>query len=119
MIHRCTLTLLALLVSTGLVRAGLVQTATARLEGKVVLAKDHVTVDGKKVEWSDVLYLIPDDTGKALPAGNRLRMRNGEAWLVEVMKLAEKKLVIRSELFGEKAIDLDAVAAIDFMPEPG
>lgn len=103
----------------GLLRAGLVQTASARLEGKVAFAKDHVTVDGKKVEWKQVLYLIPDDSGKGLPAANRLRLRNGETWLVEITKFADRKLTVRSELFGEKTFDLEGIAAIDFVPQPG
>jgi hypothetical protein len=38
---------------------------------------------------------------------------------VEVLTLADKKLTVKSELFGEKIVPLDSVAVIDFVPRPG
>lgn len=109
--------LLALLAAPA--EAGMVRTAAGRLEGKVVLQGDHVSVDGKKVAWSDILYVLPDEPGKALPRRQRVRFKNGESWPVELVRLADKKLVVRSDLFGEKAIDVELLAVIEFAAQAG
>lgn len=100
-------------------QAGVVQTAAGRLEGKVALQADHVTVGEKQVAWKEVLYLLPDDRKTIAGRPQRVRLRNGEVWPVEVGRLAEKKLTVKSELFGEKAIDLGLLAAIEFAPQAG
>lgn len=116
--YRLPITFIVCLVAMP-AHAGIVQTLTGRFEGKVILHKDHLTVDAKKLVWDDVLYLLPDSDGKPLIRPQRVHLKNGESWAVELVGLADKKLDVRSDLFGQKQFDLRLVAALDFAASSG
>jgi hypothetical protein len=99
--------------------AGVVQTVTERIEGKISFAAEHVLVDGKKVPWGDILYLLADAGGAGPVRSQQVMLKNGEAWRCDVVRLADKKLTVRGELFGEKLVDIERVAVIDFTRPPG
>ncbi len=115
---RFAVTLAIMTVAATPAHAGIVQAFSARFEGKVVLHKDHVTVDAKKLAWNEVLYLLPDSDGKPLTRSQRVNLKNGESWAVELVGLADKKLDVRSDLFGQKQIDVRLVAALEFALQP-
>jgi hypothetical protein len=100
------------------VQAGMVQTATGRWEGMVALGGETVKVGDRQVAWSEVLYLRLDDAGRASTRPQRVLLKNGERWSVELVRLADKQLVVRSELFGEKKFDPNLVAALEFAAPP-
>src|SRR5262245_30302512 len=55
--RRLTLATIGVLLLAMPARAGVVQSVADRLEGKIALQADGVSVDGKKAAWADVLYL--------------------------------------------------------------
>lgn len=109
---------LLLLLAGPPVRAGYVVTAAGRLDGKIALAKDHVAVDGKKVAWDEVLYLLPGAAGSTSPQRQHVRFRNGEVWACELLTATGKELEVKSGLLGRRKVDLGSVAALEFVPEP-
>src|ERR1700677_2373833 len=104
-----------LLIAVVPLQAGIVQTLSARLEGKVLLEKDAVNVSGKTVAWADVLYLLPGSRPAAVRS-QRVHLRNGESWAVDILSLSDSKLEVRSDLFGVKKLDLALVAEFQFVP---
>jgi len=111
--------LTVLLFATLPVHAGVVQTLTARLEGKVVLDKDHIAIGEKKIPWAEVLYLLPDSATRTVVHSQRVVLKSGETWAVELLALADGKLEVRSDLFGVKKIDVGLISSIDFRIPPG
>ena len=108
---------LALALSLLSLQAGVVQTPSARFEGKILLEKDAVAVDDRKVAWADVLYLLPDSRPVA-GGGQRVHLKNGESWVAEIVSLTDGKLEVRSDLFGVKKLDLALVAGLEFISHP-
>jgi hypothetical protein len=97
--------------------ADTVWTTAGRLEGKVTFAKDQVAIDGKQVPWTEVVCLTLERGRSPLPPLQVVRLRNGEVWVAELLGLAEKKLEVRSELFGKHAIGLEQVAVLELVPQ--
>jgi hypothetical protein len=98
--------------------AGVVQTITARAEGKVTLEKGRLTLDGKPVTWDDVLFFMLDGPRRTPPRPQAITFKNGEVWAVELLGLADRHLEVRSDLFDKRKINLDLVAALDLTPRP-
>jgi hypothetical protein len=96
--------------------AALVETRTGRVQGILAWEKDHVTVDGKKVDWADVLYLLNDPTDRTTTTGSIVRLKSGEAWTAEILAVSDKKVAVRSPKLGEMKLDLAQVAELDFLP---
>jgi hypothetical protein len=109
-------TLAILLVAGVPLQAGIVQTLSARLEGKVLLEKDAVSIGGKTIAWADVLYLLPDSRPSVVRS-QRVHLRNGESWAADILRLSDGNLEVRSDLFGVKKLDLALVAELQFVSQ--
>jgi hypothetical protein len=115
---RAHLLMAGILVWACTAHAGVVQTATERLEGKVTIEVEGVTIEGKKVPWDGVVRLLNDTKEPIAPRPQQVHLQNGEVWPCEIRRLAEKRLSIRSSLFGEMQVNVSRLAAIDFAPVP-
>jgi len=111
-----SLLLLVLVLAAPRAHAAIVETRTGRLQGALGWEKDHLTIDGKKIDWAKVLYLLCDSTDKPAGAASIVRLKSGEAWTAEILRVADKQLHVRSPKLGEMKLDLAQVAELDFLP---
>ena len=88
------------LLAPTLALAGIVHTLDARLEGAVAFRDGRVEVDGKAVAWESLLIAVRDARGHALSARDVVRLKTGEAWVVDALGLTAGKLTVRFPLFG-------------------
>lgn len=96
--------------------ADVVQTSTARIEGKLALADGTLQAAGKPIAWSDVLFVIRESDARSIRPPEALWTPSGEVWLCHVASLTAGKLRARLPLLGERELDASALRALDFLP---
>jgi hypothetical protein len=112
------LSITGLLACAASASAGVVITADARLAGPAAFAAEGVTVAGKVVPWGDVLSAAAEPGIRTLPRFEGLRLRDGEVWRGDLVSLAGRKVDLKSDLLGKHTVELSAVAALEFAPDP-
>ena len=94
---------------------GLVHTREARVEGAVAFRGGRVEVGGKAVSWDALLLAVRETPVRGLSGRDVVRLRSGEAWVVDVLGLAAGQLRVRSAQLGERRVAVGQVATVDFV----
>jgi hypothetical protein len=115
------LLLMVVMLVAPVVHAGAVETVGGKFEGQVSFQANAVKVGDKEVAFEDILYLHADaaansPTATKQPATQRVRLKNGEVWIGEIVSASSKQVEVQSGWFGKKGIALDQVSVLDFMP---
>lgn len=100
------------------VSADVVHTNGERLQGPLSVAPGEVRIGEKRIPLDQVVMLVRQTPGRTISAPHALRMRSGEVWHVDLVRVLAKKARFVSPLLGEKEVDLAAIAAIDFVLRP-
>jgi hypothetical protein len=95
-------------------RADTVLTAGGRLEGETAPRENEILVGGAGVPLDDVVSAIRDAGAGTISGPHAVRLANGEIWRCVIQDVETNTLSVRSDLFGEGAIGLEAVASLDF-----
>lgn len=95
-------------------RADTVQTAGNILTGVMSPREGAILIDGATVPLGEILTAVRDTGANTISAAQAIRMINGEIWCGSILGLETHALTFRGVLFGERMIETDAIATLDF-----
>ena len=95
-------------------RADTVQTAAGIFAGEMSPREGAILIGGATVPLGEVLTVVRDTGGNTISAAQALRMINGEIWCGSILGLETNALIFRGDLFGERTVETEAVATLDF-----
>ena len=102
------------LVSARGAGADTVQTSGAMLEGTIEVRDCGMLIAGAAVPFSEVLTAVRDGGENTISAAQAIRMINGEIWCGSILGLETNGLAFRGNLFGERMIETEGIATLDF-----
>jgi hypothetical protein len=95
-------------------RADTVQTAGDIRAGVMSPREGAILIGDATVPLGDVLTAVRDTGANTISAAQSIRMINGEIWCGSILGLEAHALTFRGDLFGERMIETEAVAILDF-----
>jgi hypothetical protein len=95
-------------------RADTVQTAGDILAGVMSPREGAILIGGATVPLGEVLTAVRDTGANTISAAQAIRMINGEIWCGSILGLETNALTFRGVLFGERMIETEAIATLDF-----
>jgi hypothetical protein len=107
------LVMLATAAAATVCGAGVVHTASQRLDGKLTLGR-QITVGAGAVDLGEALFVQTDAPASRPTAGCAVRTRDGEVWVCDVLSLEAGKLAIRLVGGLESRVDAASLSEIDF-----
>ena len=106
-----------LLLLPSVLGAGIVETVSGKIEGKISFLPNAVKVDEQQVASKDILYLYSENSSPPVSSPELALFRNGEVVVGGIVFGSDKQVDLSCKWFGRKSFDLKKLSVLQFISD--